>query len=191
MRPGYVMCIHRFASFSVHPVPDAAKIGHLIAGRRPAFVAAIFFGFVLAAQAQESVQEVALPPWSEPTLPSTEQAPSTQSASLPSAPEPWPSTPAEPLPSAAAPLPSSEEAFSASADPWSSSPNYTAAHTSVIPAPAAGGPYGGFSTKNVAAAEGAPSGEPRRFHYGFLFTVRGVWDDNIFISHTDRKSDYY
>ena len=39
--------------------------------------------------------------------------------------------------------------------------------------------------------EGPPSSEPRRFHYGLLFTVRGVWDDNIFLSHTDRKSDYY
>ena len=24
-----------------------------------------------------------------------------------------------------------------------------------------------------------------------MFTVRGVWDDNIFLSHTDQKSDYY
>ncbi len=24
-----------------------------------------------------------------------------------------------------------------------------------------------------------------------MFTVRGVWDDNIFLSHTDKTSDYY
>ena len=35
------------------------------------------------------------------------------------------------------------------------------------------------------------SGEPRRFHYELRLTVRGVWDDNIFISHTNRVSDYY
>src|SRR5262249_28334696 len=39
--------------------------------------------------------------------------------------------------------------------------------------------------------EGPPSSEPRRFNYGLLFTVRGVWDDNIFLSHTDKTSDYY
>ena len=154
-------------------------------------VAAIFFAVVLAAQAQESTEDVALPPWSEPSLPPTEPTSSTQAAPLSSSPEPLPPTPAEPLPSSTAPLPSSEEAFPSSADPWSSSTNYTTAQTSVVPAQAAGGPYGGFSTKNVATGEGPSSGEPRRFHYALQLTVRGVWDDNIFISHTDRQSDYY
>src|SRR5882724_8911134 len=149
------------------------------------------FAPVLAAQAQESNEEVALPPWSEPSLPSTEPTSSTQAAALPSAPEPLPSTSAEPLPASTAPLPSSEEAFPSSADPWSSSTNYTTAQTSVMSAPAAGGPYGGFSTKNVAVGEAPPAGEPRRFHYALQLTVRGVWDDNIFISHTDQKSDYF
>ena len=184
MRPGYGLFMYRFASFSARAAAaTAAEIAHLISGRTPAFVAAIFFAVVLAAQAQESIQDVALPPWSEPTLPSTEPAPSAQAAALPSAPEP--------LPSSSEPLPSSEQAFPSSADPWSSSTNYTTAQTSVMSAPAAGGPYGGFSTKNVALSEGPPSGEPRRFHYGLQLTVRGVWDDNIFISHTDKKSDYY
>ncbi len=192
MRPGYALNPHRFAQFSASSAAaTASEIAHLIAVRTPVFVAAIFFAVVLAAQAQESIQDVALPPWSEPTLPSTEPAPAAQVAALPSAAEPLPSTPAEPLPSASEPLPSSEEAFPSSADPWSSSTNYTTAQTSVMSAPAAGGPYGGFSTKNIAVGEGPPSGEPRRFHYGLLFTVRGVWDDNIFISHTDKKSDYY
>src|SRR5262245_5279846 len=131
MCPGYPLYIRRFAPFLARPAAaTAAEIAHLIAGRTPAFAVAIFFAVVLAAQAQESVQEVALPPWSEPTLPSTEPVPSTQAAPLPSVPEPLPSTPAELLPSSTAPLPSSEEAFPASADPWSSSTNYTTAQTS-------------------------------------------------------------
>jgi Putative beta-barrel porin 2 len=192
MRPGYALQIRRFALFSARPAAAAAfEIARLIAGRTPAFIAAIFFAVVFATQAQESIQDVALPPWSEPTLPSTEPASPAQAAALPYAPEPLPSTPVEPLPSSSEPLPSSEEAFPSSPDPWSSSTNYTTAQTSVMSAPAAGGPYGGFSTKNVALGEGPPSGEPRRFHYGFLFTVRGVWDDNIFLSHTNKQSDYY
>jgi hypothetical protein len=191
MRPG-ALYIRRFAPFSARPVASpAVELTDLVSGRVPMLVAAIFFAVVVAAQAQESTEEVALPPWSEPSLPSTEPASSTQAAPLSSAPEPLPSTPAEPLPSSTAPLPSSEEAFPSSANPWSSSTNYTTAQRSVVPAQAAGGPYGGFSTKNVATGEGPSSGEPRRFHYALQLTVRGVWDDNIFISHTDRKSDYY
>src|SRR5438128_4226902 len=118
MRPGYALYIHRFAPFSAcAAAATAAEIAHLIAGRTPASVAAIFFAVVLAAQAQESIQDLALPPWSEPTLPSTEPAPSAQAAPLPSAAEPLPSTPAEPLPSSSEPLPSSEQAFPSSPDP--------------------------------------------------------------------------
>src|SRR4029077_11099335 len=105
MRPGYAMYIHRFAQ--------------LIVGRTSLLVAATFFAVVLATQAQESVEEVALPPWSEPTLPSSEPAPSTQATQLPPAPEPAtsapeplpPTTTTEPLPSSPEPLPSSEQAF--------------------------------------------------------------------------------
>ena len=190
MRPGYALYIHRFA--------------HLIVGRTAALVAAVFFAAVLATQAQESIQEVALPPWSEPTLPSSEPAPSTQAASLPSAPEPvssapeslpsavepLPSTPAEPLPSSSEPLPSSEQAFPSSPDPWSPSTNYTSASTTVVPPPVATGPYGG-SYNVFPAGETVSSGEPRRFHYMLSLTVRGVWDDNIFLRHTNKVSDYY
>src|SRR2546423_14412175 len=35
------------------------------------------------------------------------------------------------------------------------------------------------------------SSEPRRFQYGLQITVRGVYDDNINISQTNRVSDYY
>lgn len=192
MRSGYASCIRRLAPFPARLLAEAtAEITYLVSGRVPMLFAAIFFTLVLAAQAQESIEEVALPPWSEPSLPSTEPESSTQAAPLPSATEPLPSTSGEPLPSSTAPFPSSEEAFPSSVDPWASSTNYTTAHTSVMPAPAAGGPYGGFSTKNVAVGEEPVAGEPRRFHYALQLTVRGVWDDNIFISHTDRTSDYY
>src|SRR5678810_759296 len=104
MRPGYALYIPRFA--------------HMIVGRTSALVAAMLFAVVLVAQAQESVEEVALPPWSEPTLPSSEPAPSTQAAPLPPAPEsvtavpePLSRTTADPLPSTSEPLPSAEQAF--------------------------------------------------------------------------------
>src|SRR6476659_7577048 len=144
MRPGYALYVHPFA--------------HLIVGRTSALVAAMFFAVVLATQAQESIEEVALPPWSEPTLPSSEPAPSTQAAPLPSAPEslpsapesipsepePLPSVPAESLPSSSEPLPSSEQAFPSLHGPLSiSTPNYTTGYTEVVPAPVATGPYGG------------------------------------------------
>ena len=88
MRPGYALYNHRFAPFSARSAATtAAEIVHLIAGRTSALVAAIFFALVLVAQAQESVEEAALPAWSEPTLPSSEPAPSMEAAPLPSAPE--------------------------------------------------------------------------------------------------------
>jgi hypothetical protein len=192
MRHGYALFIHRFAPFSARRgAATSAAIIHLITGPTLVLVAAISLAAVLAAQAQESVsvQEVALPPWSEPTLPSAEPTSSAPVEPQQPAPEALPSVPEESLPSSSAPLPSSEEAFPSSSDPWSSSTSYTTAQTSVVSSPEAGGPYGGFSTKDIAV--GPPSGEPRRFHYGLLFTVRGVWDDNIFISHTNRVSDYY
>jgi hypothetical protein len=195
MRPGYDLYIHRFARFSVRTAATTiAEIAHWIAGKMPALVAATLLAVPLAAQAQtqESVEDVTLPAWSEPTLPANEPAaPSVEAAPLPSVAEPLPSTPAEPLSASSAPLPSADEAFPSSPDPWSSSGHYTTAQTSVIGSPDSGAPYGGFSTKNIAIGEGPPSSEPRRFHYGLLFTVRGVWDDNIFLSHSNKTSDYY
>src|SRR6476660_4285215 len=192
MRPGCALYNHRFARFPARPAATiAAETVHLVTGRMSVILTAIFFAFIVAAQAQESVEDVALPAWTEPTLLTSEPAPATEAAPLPSAPEPLPSTSPEPLPSSSAPLPPSEEAFPSSSDPWSSSEHYTTAQTSVIGTPNSGGPYGGFSTKNIALGEGPASSEPRRFNYGLLFTVRGVWDDNIFLSHTDKTSDYY
>src|SRR5215217_2133631 len=192
MRPGYAMFNHRFAPFSARAAATTPpQFVRLIAGKMSVIIAAIFLSLLLAAQGQESGEESALPAWSEPTLPSSEPAPSVQAAPLPSAAEALPSMPAEGLLSSSAPLPSSEEAFPTSADPWSSSGNFTTAQTDVIGSPNAGGPYGGFSTKNIAVGEGPVTGESRRFHYGLLFTVRGVWDDNIFLTHDHKTSDYY
>ena len=53
-------------------------------------VAVMFFALVLATQAQESVEDVALTPWSEPTLPSNEPAPSTQAVATAAAVAPEP-----------------------------------------------------------------------------------------------------
>jgi len=184
MRPGYAMYIHRFA--------------HMIVGRTSVLVAVMFFAVVLAAQAQESIEEVALPPWSEPTLPSSEPSPSTQAAPLPpapeavtSVPEPVPPSPAESLPSSSEPLPSSEQAFPSSSNPWSPSRNYTTAETTAIPPPVATGPYGGGSYEVFPPGQTIMSHEGGLFHYQLGLSVRGVWDDNIFISHTNKVSDYY
>jgi hypothetical protein len=179
MCPGYALTVNRFAAFPL-PTADARLIGRPIV----AFVAGIFFAAVIAAQAQESIEPDVLPSLAEP--------PSSSAESLPSTPGDTPTASSQSLSSITPePLPSSGEAFPSSADPWSSSTNYTAAQTDAISSPAAAGPYGGgLDGKNVFAG-GVPSGEPRRFHYHLQLTVRGVWDDNIFISHTDRVSDYY
>jgi len=156
------------------------------------FTAGILFTGVLAAQAQESVEPDVLPSLAEPPPASAESLPATSTEPLPALPQSLPSAPVEPLPSSAASLPSSEEAFPSTPEPLSSSTNYTTAQTNVVPAPAPAGPYGALNTKNVfPGGETISSGEPRRFHYELRLTVRGVWDDNILISHTNRVSDYY
>src|SRR6185436_18638918 len=180
MRLGHVVYIPSFA--------------YLIVGRTSALVAAMLLAGVLAAQAQESVEEVALPPWSEPTLPSSEPAPSTQAATLPSAPESLPSA-TEPLTSTSAQpsesVPSSEQAFPSLRGPLSiSTPNYTTGYQEVVPASVATGPYGG-SYNVFPAGDTVYSSEARHFHYILRLTVRGVWDDNIFLDHTNKVSGYY
>jgi hypothetical protein len=70
--------------------------------------------------------------------------------------------------------------------------NYTGGYTTVVPAPVSTGPNGVVYGRNVfPGAEPIESGEERPFYYRLLLTVRGVWDYNIFISHTNRVSDYY
>src|SRR6266496_6355729 len=154
-------------------------------------VAGIFFAAVLAAQAQESIEPDVLPSLAEPSASSAEAQPSTSAEPLPTLAQSSPSAPAEPLPSSAESLPSSEQAFPSTPEPLSSSTNYTTAQTNVVPAPVPAGPYGQVGKNVFPGGETISSSEPRRFHYELRLTVRGVWDDNIFISHTDRVSDYY
>jgi len=75
-------------------------------------------------------------------------------------------------------------------EPLSPAMNYTSAQTILAP-PTSIGAFGAFDSKNVFSSQSVAAGEPRRFHYAFGLTVRGVWDDNIFLTHTDRTSDYY
>jgi len=193
MRTGFASIIHRFAPFPLRTTTEtASEITHPIAQPTLAFVAGIFFAVVLAAQAQESVEPDVLPSLAEPPAAPAESWPSAQAEPLPALSQSSSSTAAEPLPSSAESLPSPEQAFPSSPEPLSSSTNYTTAQTNVIAPPAAAGPYGGMSTREVfPSGEMTSSGEPRRFHYELRLTVRGVWDDNIFISHTNRVSDYY
>jgi len=197
MCSGIALTMYRFAAFRHRtaegitcPAPRS-RIVSLVAG--------IFFAAVLAAQAQESVEPDVLPSLADPPAAPAEAPPSVSTQStepsvstepLPALPQSLPSTAAEPVPSAAEPLPSSEQAFPSSPEPLSPSTNYTAAQTTVIPPPVAAGPYGRGTYDVFPAGEGiSPSG--RIFHYVLSLTVRGVWDDNIFLRHTNKVSDYY
>ena len=187
MCPGYALTVNRFAAF---PLRTAGA--RLIARPIVALVAGIFFAAILAAQAQESIEPDILPSLAEPPPAPTESLPSTSTEPPPALPQSAPSIAPEPLPSSQAALPSSEEAFPSSPRPLWSSTNYTGGYTTVVPAPVPAGPYGGVVGGNVfPGGETLDSGEPRRFHYAFGLTIRGVWDDNIFLSHTNRVSDYY
>src|SRR6266566_5966054 len=76
--------------------------------------------------------------------------------------------------------------------PLPSSTDYSVAQTNAAPPP----PSLPYAVDTYNSQGGAPGGEgysaePRRFHYSLRLTVRGVYDDNIFISNTNRVSDYY
>jgi hypothetical protein len=189
MRPGFALTSYRSAQPPrLMPRETPGKI------TRPAlaFVAGIFFAAVLAAQAQESVEPDILPSLTEPPAAPAESWPSTPAEPLPALPESSAPASAEPLPSSAEPLPSSEQAFPSSPEPLSPSTNYTTAQTSLVPSAAPLGPRGGLDSKNVfPAAETVSSGAACGLHWGLGLTVRGVWDDNIFLTHTNRVSDYY
>ncbi|PYK39421.1 MAG: hypothetical protein DME49_03885 [Verrucomicrobia bacterium] len=78
-------------------------------------------------------------------------------------------------------------------EPLPSSADYTVAQTDPgPPPPSLPYPVDTYNSQSAATAgESDSSGEPRRFHYNLRLTVRGVYDDNIFISHVNRVSDYY
>ena len=54
----------------------------------------------------------------------------------------------------------------------------------IPPAPSEGG-------KQVYGAGNAITSAPKRFQWGVRLTIRGVYDDNILLSHFDRISDWY
>ena len=181
MSSGFALTICRFAPFPLRPIARLTLV----------FVAGIFFAAVLAAQAQESIEPDILPSLAEPPPSSVEPPPSTSAEPFPASTQSLPSNTAEPLPSSEPPLPSSEEAFPSSREPLSSSMNYTGGYTTVVPAPVPAGPNGVVDTRVFPGGETIYSSEPRRVYYKLGMTVRGVWDDNIFISNTNRVSDYY
>ncbi|HEX4697417.1 MAG TPA: outer membrane beta-barrel protein [Candidatus Udaeobacter sp.] len=188
------MRIPRPVGFSLRTVINTC--GAVTNPRTLVFVAGIFFAAIVAAQAQESIEPDVLPSLAEPPAASAGASPSVSTESSPALPQSLPSTPAEPAPSARQPaayapepLPSSEQAFPSSPEPLSRSTNYISAQTTVIPPPVASGPYGGTYNVFPGAETAYTSGRP--FHYELSLTVRGVWDDNIFISHTNKVSDYY
>jgi hypothetical protein len=81
-------------------------------------------------------------------------------------------------------------------EPLPSSTDDTVAQTDAAPSQPMS-PLGGVDSRNltlggetVSSSEIA-SGQPRRFHYSLRLNIRGVYDDNIFLSHTNRVSDYY
>jgi hypothetical protein len=194
MCSGFTMRIARLVGFPLRRVID--RCGEVTRPRTLAFVAGIFFATIVAAQAQESIEPDVLPSLAEPPAASAEASPSASTEPLPALPQSLPSTPTEPAPSAREsapyspePLPSSEQAFPSSREPLSPSTNYISGQTTVIPPPVAAGPYSGTYNVFPAGETIYPSGRP--FHYELRLTVRGVWDDNIFISHTDKVSDYY
>ncbi len=186
-----------FALTSERSAPSQCRMARESAGEitKPAlaFVAGIFFAAVLAVQAQESVEPDILPSLTEPPAAPAESWPSAPAEPLPTLAESSAPAPAEALPSSAEPLPSAEQAFPSSPEPLSPSTNYTTAQTSLVPSAAPAGPHGALDSKNVfPSAETISSGAAAcGFHWAFGLTVRGVWDDNIFLSHTDRVSDYY
>jgi hypothetical protein len=77
-------------------------------------------------------------------------------------------------------------------EPLPSSADDTVAQTDAAP-PQLGGLGSGNLTlggETISSSE-IHTGQPRRFHYRFGLTIRGVYDDNIFLSNTNRVDDYY
>jgi hypothetical protein len=77
-------------------------------------------------------------------------------------------------------------------EPLPSSTDDTAAQTDAAP-PKLGGLGSGnlaLGGQTVSSSE-VTSTQPRRFHYRFGLTVRGVYDDNIFLTNTNKVDGWY
>jgi Putative beta-barrel porin 2 len=81
-------------------------------------------------------------------------------------------------------------------EPLPSSTDDTVAQTDAAPSQPVT-PLGGLGSGNLTlggqtmSSSEIHSGEPRRFHYRLGLTVRGVYDDNIFLTNTNRVDDWY
>jgi hypothetical protein len=74
-------------------------------------------------------------------------------------------------------------------EPQISEPEYTPLSSQEIQILQTGSP---LSSQTAATApSGSLTQTPRRFHYSLTLGERTVYDDNIFISHSDRQSDIY
>jgi hypothetical protein len=77
-------------------------------------------------------------------------------------------------------------------EPLPSSTDDSAAQTEATPPK-----LGGLGSSNLAlggqtvSSSEVASGQPRRFHYRFGLTVRGVYDDNIFLTNTNKVDGWY
>src|SRR5204863_5296440 len=82
-----------------------------------------------------------------------------------------------------------QEASSTTTTPAATSQSVTELTTDSSPGPL--NPTADSNLHSTPDLRNEVSAEPRRFQYGLQITVRGVYDDNINISQTNRVSDYY
>jgi len=81
-------------------------------------------------------------------------------------------------------------------EPLPSSSDNAVAQTDAAPAQPTT-PLGGLDSRNLTlggetvSPKELPAAEPRRFHYSFGLTIRGVYDDNIFLTNTNKVDDWY
>jgi hypothetical protein len=77
-----------------------------------------------------------------------------------------------------------------------SSPDNAVAQTDAAPEQPTT-PLGGLDSRNLTLGGESVSsselhgGQERRFHYSFGLTIRGVYDDNIFLTNTNKVDDWY
>ena len=87
---------------------------------------------------------------------------------------------------------STQNVSSAPSLPWEPPPpiDYPASENNAAPLPAVETNPPETTVPNPPVGN-TSSSQPRRFQYNLRLSIRGVYDDNINISHSDRISDYY
>src|SRR4029453_18402578 len=77
-----------------------------------------------------------------------------------------------------------------------SSPDNAVAQTDAAPEQPTT-PLGGLDSRHLTlggetvSPKELPAAEPRRVHYSFGLTIRGVYDDNIFLTNTNKVDGWY